>query len=341
MQSENGRFLFIRTGWMKKYIGSTLSDPKPIGGGKYNKMNIGGEVDNFINYKDGNRYIYFQPSMKSDKINLSRICKHNTNKEFIDGVTVIICAPSPDNNDLVIVGFCKNACVYRDPQKKTDKYNKQFRIKCNSKDSLLINHRNRNFTIPKKLGGFGQTNICYYLDDKGERKGFDWMENAIQYVYSANDKSNMYSVVNSSDISDAAIKKELFEQLYANPDDRRKIEDYAMTQALDWLEKNGFYEIEDVSRKKNYACDFICKKHEMTYLIEVKGTRSEGNYIILTNNEFDKSNNNSENYVLIVVESIVIAGGFVVGGNVVCYSPFRANQCSPKPTHYVCRLKAK
>lgn len=42
------RVLFARVGWMKRYLGPTPDDPKPIGGGKYNEDHVGGEAWNFL-----------------------------------------------------------------------------------------------------------------------------------------------------------------------------------------------------------------------------------------------------------------------------------------------------
>lgn len=41
------RVVFGRIGWMHRYAGSVPGDEKPIGGGKYNKTEIGSEVSNF------------------------------------------------------------------------------------------------------------------------------------------------------------------------------------------------------------------------------------------------------------------------------------------------------
>ena len=41
--------LYCRVGWMEAYKGN--SDERPIGGGSYNKNEIGYEIYNYLNYK--------------------------------------------------------------------------------------------------------------------------------------------------------------------------------------------------------------------------------------------------------------------------------------------------
>ncbi len=56
------RVLFARVGWMLWYRGVQADDPKPIGGGAYNKDAVGHEVFNFL--AAGKRYLgYFQPQL--------------------------------------------------------------------------------------------------------------------------------------------------------------------------------------------------------------------------------------------------------------------------------------
>jgi hypothetical protein len=56
------RVLFARIGWMKFYGGPVPGDERPIGGGGYNKSEVGHELYNFQE-TDGHLYGYFQPTM--------------------------------------------------------------------------------------------------------------------------------------------------------------------------------------------------------------------------------------------------------------------------------------
>jgi hypothetical protein len=55
--------LFARIGWMKWYRGPRADDQKPIGGGSYNKSELGHEAFNFLPL---NRDMlgYFQPRLR-------------------------------------------------------------------------------------------------------------------------------------------------------------------------------------------------------------------------------------------------------------------------------------
>lgn len=67
------RVLFARVGWMQFYRGIMPGDEKLIGGGAYNKNNVGSEVANFAPVK-GRVYGYAQPPMNSgSRIALEKI----------------------------------------------------------------------------------------------------------------------------------------------------------------------------------------------------------------------------------------------------------------------------
>ena len=59
------KVLFARVGYMTYYKGSQSGDEKPIGGGKYNKLNTGHEIYNFKDVK-GDLYGYFQPYLRNN-----------------------------------------------------------------------------------------------------------------------------------------------------------------------------------------------------------------------------------------------------------------------------------
>lgn len=106
--------LFCRCGYMKYYRGIANDDVQCIGGGKYNKKNVGLESYNFYNYETGQCYGYVYSSngkLDIDKIASDTSKYKKTNKDDIDNVLVIFVAMG------MVVGFYKHAKVYRDLQK--------------------------------------------------------------------------------------------------------------------------------------------------------------------------------------------------------------------------------
>ena len=67
------RILYCRVGWMTSYKGSQLE--KPIGGGKYNKDNIGYECYNYLGCN--NMYYGFVEVGVNKTIHIDKISKDN------------------------------------------------------------------------------------------------------------------------------------------------------------------------------------------------------------------------------------------------------------------------
>ena len=76
----------------------------------------------------------------------------------------------------------------------------------------------------------------------------------------------------------------------------------AMAIASDYFKSIGFF-VEDVS--VNHSYDLKCTKGDNELFIEVKGTTSQGQQIILTKNEVRFARDNVSNYVLFVVKNII------------------------------------
>jgi hypothetical protein len=87
---------------------------------------------------------------------------------------------------------------------------------------------------------------------------------------------------------------------------RKVIEDHAMSLARMELTSWGWSEIKDVSAGKSY--DFYCRSEDDELFVEVKGTTSGGDSIILTRNEVLLHQECHPNNCLIVVHDIHLAG---------------------------------
>jgi hypothetical protein len=115
----NGKVIFFNTGWMDFYKG--LSNDKITGGGKHvDREGWGHEIFNFKILK--NRvYGFVQP--KIDKIHknpctikLEKVGGLETDQK-LENVLVIWTATAPDTGGTYVIGWYKNATVYRYEQK--------------------------------------------------------------------------------------------------------------------------------------------------------------------------------------------------------------------------------
>ncbi|MFI3272048.1 MAG: HNH endonuclease [Pseudomonadota bacterium] len=173
--------LVCNIGWMKEYKGVTESDSKPQGGGQYNIDHVGHEACNFLPCDDGYCYGYVEASNKNSTIDITNFDKE-ANQE-IDGITVVWVSRNPDPKDdrTVVVGWYKNATIFRNPKKNTlypsyvHKANKIsfYNIRARIEDVVLLSETDRNYGIPrtrsKEQSGIGRSNI-WYASKKKDKK---------------------------------------------------------------------------------------------------------------------------------------------------------------------------
>ena len=118
-------------------------------------------------------------------------------------------------------------------------------------------------------------------------------------------------------------------------EDRKLVELHAMACAESYLSKHGFV-VFDTSASKPY--DFEAKKNETTFLVEVKGTTTYGESVVLTANEVSVQREAYPNNALIIVHSIdinVVAGNKIaIGGTVVQITPWEILESALTPLTY-------
>lgn len=156
------RLIFFNIGWMNKYNG--IFDDSIERGGKYNQHSIGNEVCNFTKNK-GTLYGYVQPV--GDTIKIEKIGASNKD-EHIDGVTVVWTA-GPESGGTVVIGWYKDATVYRKIQKINNPNNLQktngvssYRVEAPAKKAVLLPIEQRELIIPRAVkGGIGQSNVWF------------------------------------------------------------------------------------------------------------------------------------------------------------------------------------
>lgn len=158
--------LFCNVGWMKKYAG--IDGDSIERGGDYNKHSIGHEVCNFSNNKDY-LYGYVQPVGETIKIEKLGAAKKD---DSISGVTVVWTA-GPESGGTVVVGWYKNATVYRNLQSiehpnalQTKNGVTRYRVKAPWDEAVLLPVEKRELIIPRAVkGGIGQSNV-WFADKK-------------------------------------------------------------------------------------------------------------------------------------------------------------------------------
>ena len=183
----SNQILFCNIGWMERYKGITDTD-KIIGGGRYVKDNSeGGEIYNFLN-RNGYCYGYVQPvnssrNITGGTINIEKLGAPK-GANSISNVDVIMTATSPTEGGTYVIGWYKNATIYRDKQYfdisqgsfglDTQGNQYGYRFYAPYTEATLLPRDQRTLKIPRATGkspvkgGMGQSNVWYAQDLKDE-----------------------------------------------------------------------------------------------------------------------------------------------------------------------------
>ena len=309
------KILFARVGFMKFYQGPKPGDEKPIGGGSFNTDKIGHEAYNFLNIK-GMMYGYFQPHMKPPyEINLARI-ERDCNDDKIENVLVIWFATNPIGKGQVVIGWNNNAIVFRSIQSSNKlplRENYSYNIKARAEDCILLPISKRKFSVGHNIegerkGNPGQANAFYILDNKGREKDFKasqntWIPKLINYVkqYEGNRITSREDEIQEDILT--VEHSSGGQGFQSDIEVRLMIEAHAMAICKKYYSDKK-WKIEDVSASRPY--DFVINKNGISRLVEVKGTQTSGDTIILTKNEVELSQENGSNMILFIVHSIVM-----------------------------------
>ncbi|MGN4989909.1 HNH endonuclease [Aeromonas sp. 97A] len=174
------KFLFCNVGWMSRYDG--IEDDTLERGGAYNEDDIGHEVCNFTIVGD-QVFGYVRPTGQIKLENLGA----SKDDDSIDNVLVIWTA-GPDAGGTAVIGWYKNATVFRREQTlnvvstkhKSNEIN-IFRIQAHKDNVTLLPMWQRSLMIPRAVkGGIGQSNIWYANTKESEeytRPIFEFIEN--------------------------------------------------------------------------------------------------------------------------------------------------------------------
>jgi hypothetical protein len=274
------KIVFFNTGWMRWYKGITKNDKLKYGGKNPRKYKTGGEIYNFLPYKNS-VYGYVSPPAQ-EKVNIERLGASNTDK-FIDMDLVIWTARNPRCGS-VIVGWYKNARVYKEIQ-FLKSHNRSYFVKSNIKNHVLLPVEERVFGIPRDKNGMGQSHIWYA--DKSIQKHKKYKEKVLKYI-------NNYR--NTTIYKNTPIRKKTRQP---DVEIRQKIEKKAIEITKKYY-KNRNYKISSVE-KDNIGWDLEAMIKNNKLRIEVKGLSGDDISVELTPNEFQSYKKNKRSYRICVV----------------------------------------
>ncbi len=234
---------------------------------------------------------------------------HLKKKDYIENVLVIWVATKPKElgSGQYVVGWYKNATVYRDFQKIDKNINRYplknfyYNIKCNSDDVVLLPVNKRNLYIPykpqskQKIVSMGQANIFYLLDTKGKQ-----IHNLAKEIKRAIVLTERYAGANIKTNEDCLQDIHAQSSYEMDPKIRKAIEYHAMRKCISYYKRKG-YKCEDVSLRESF--DVLARKGNEMLKIEVKGTRGPGDKIIMTKKEVDLAKRDKT--ILFLVSNIV------------------------------------
>lgn len=365
VQKINQRVLFARISYMDEYQGP-VNGLKPMGGGQYNEDHIGSEASNYLDI-NGKIYGYFQPSPKSQSINLERIDPKIHGADKLENVLVIFFAPLPKEfankissaymkSSSVIVGWYKNATVFRDCQyidrEVAGVSQNSYYIEALTEDTFLLPVEQRVFSIGhgikgKKKNNPGQSNSFYIFDENLQMKDINlienrWISDAVKYV-------NAYTgplLKNDIDRLEQDLVNSQFKSqrkgagFQTNTEVRLLIEDYAMIVTKEKLEQMGYQvKLEDDRGQKicsNSSYDMLAYKDDQEYFVEVKGTQLDGSQVIFTRNEVQLYEEYKNKIILSVVHSIKVLNDTIIkkSGDIIIHYPWEIDKSKLKAISY-------
>lgn len=177
------KILFCNIGWSKEYKGITDEDPLVNGGSFVEKNGEGCEAFNFCHV---NRR-YYGYVFVNGTIHIERLDGSSKKNDFMTGVTVVWMASPPDRKGTYIVGWYKNATVYREWQYYEALFlgdDNPYQMVCDVADGMLLPVAERTFAIPSALEegrgkGKGRSNI-WYADSLDAQR--DFVPQVTQYI---------------------------------------------------------------------------------------------------------------------------------------------------------------
>jgi hypothetical protein len=350
--AKASRILFARVGQMVFYAGPQTGDEKPTGGGEHNREKLGHESFNFLKF-GGMLYGFIQRPPDFRKIDPG-VPESATR---IDGVTIVFVAPYP--NGQRVVGWYKDAVIYRDHKiyplqvkkcidrslakagrTKEAAGFKHYWVEASIDKAVLLPTRVRMSRPPiprREKGGFGQWNISYIYKPVGVRKNEEWIDQVLSSVVDYKGRNLLVEPEAEISVPEAITEQqERAAGFQSNPAIRRAIESYAMKKAETKLRRRGYRDFDNTANRESY--DYTCKKDGKSFFVEVKGTQTAGNAVILTKNEVAHAQKHSDRSIIVIVHTVEVHDGnppLVSKGQVDVYESWRLSSNDLTALHYL------
>ncbi|MEG1408946.1 MAG: DUF3883 domain-containing protein [Terrisporobacter sp.] len=286
--NENEKILFAKVGWMRSYNGleyDSLTGGKP----HIDENNTGMEIYNY-SYENGKYYGFV---MSNGCIDIHKNLNAEKNDEYIDGVTVVWVATNPFTKKIRIIGWFKEARVYKNEQSPKkgskrflDNNNEEFvyNIEGEFKKSKLLEIDERKFSIPiASVDGYGmgRSNLWYCRSEKNKK----FKKEVLDYI-------NNY-------VDPKAKVRDLFNYKEVIVDKKQKVELNSINYVYQYYKELG-YHITSVE-EENVGWDLEAIKDDETLYVEIKGLAYDEIYISLSPNEYKNMKEIRENFRLCIV----------------------------------------
>lgn len=188
----------------------------------------------------------------------------------------------------------------------------------------------------------GQANVCYPYLPSGAARFAQWMKRAVEFVDDYRGSNLLLEPVADAEAevaaaTEAALARSKGQGFARSLKQRQAIEGRAMKAASNYFRNKGF-KVEDVSTRRPY--DLLCIRKTTELHVEVKGTTTQGQAIILTKNEVEHACNPKHSCVLFVLHTIMLSGNQATGGKANIIAPWTVRAKHLKPICYTYALGA-
>ncbi len=283
--------IFCRIAWMEYYQGEIETD-QPIGGGEYvDTHGYGHEIYNYKPDDKGNLFGFVEvPAGRN--LAIERLGADYLSNS-IAPITIVWCARSPDDDQLYIIGWYKNATVFRSYQDcpdnligkrnlpyKRDKWSYIFMAEL--ENSILLPISKRRFEIPPKGSdswGFGRSNVWYASDERDVK----FKKAVIKYLTST---EKQLVEVEKEGVKKNVKKFARVPHYQHDIEKRHQIEVAAMEAVENYYHKDGWVTIDVSAQNKGWDIEVIKGKEMLA--IEVKGLSGSNVGFELTPREYEQ-----------------------------------------------------
>ncbi|HNG28044.1 MAG TPA: DUF3883 domain-containing protein [Chitinophagales bacterium] len=266
------KIIFFNTGWMREYKGIKEDDVIQGGGEHIQSEGWGGEIFNFLEH-EGKLYGYVEAG---GNVHIERIGAKKTDAK-IDDVLVVWTARRPGCGGTFVIGWYKNATVYRERRKTPVSSNRIYRnhhidyvAVADVNNCTLLEMDERIIKVPRGKGGMGHKNIWYAEENP------QFINLVVNYVL--------------NNVAPVNVEKEKSKGTARQPnvEKRAEVEKAAVKVVAEHYERKN-YVVESVENE-NTGWDLVAKYNDTILLLEVKGMSGTEIATELTPNEYKKMN---------------------------------------------------